>query len=293
MMFVLLQSGGATAQSFSQCDSFEKLTSDTVFLAPDTIKSIHIDTLYEYDEMKTVVQPKKKKADISFMCSPQVGVVASRMYPMYNKISVEALGTINGMICYNNLFVDIGIGASRGEQASLGFTRQYTTYHHYTDTLKTILDQYTEIKGKDTILVQVIRKTPVHKTDTLHSDTSFTHKNKYSNVQIPLMLGYCLKTRTTWLGMGIGPSLRITMAQSTNKGIVGDTTFIDESRYFKKLSIDAAAKIFIKQKLSRRIWANTSVSGTVPLNSNYQSYSKQFFRQSVSVTVGIEYYLRL
>lgn len=139
----------------------------------------------------------------------------------------------------------------------------------------------------------MIKKTYIPKTDTVLSDSTFSHKNQYWNIQIPIEFGYIYKSKKTWFGFGIGPCIRLIMTHSSNSVIIGDSSFVQEKNYLHNLVVDIGGMVFIKRKIKRNIWTTAYISGIVPLQSNYQNYNRNLFNQSLSLSLGLEYYLRL
>jgi hypothetical protein len=289
----LFQSFFGKAQTMTSPDSILQEAFDTVYIAPDTIKSTRVDTVFEYIEEATTPRVIKKRPVIAMMFGPQAGVGISRMYPMYNKTSVTGMAGFSGTFLYNNWFAQFNVSAASAENASIHYSRHYTNYHHWTDTIKTVLDEYSEIIGKDTVHTQIIKRTILFKTDTLLSDSTFSHKNSYWQMQIPIEFGYVYKTRKTWLGFCVGPSLRLLFSQSSNKVIIGDSSFVNEKSYFKKMTIDFSGELFVKQKMSKHLWTTVNISGTWAFQSNYRNYKRQYFQPSIFLSLGIEYFLKL
>jgi len=289
----LLQSFCGQAQSMTSPDNILQEAFDTVYIAPDTIKSTRVDTVFEYIEEATTPRVIKKRPAIAMMFGPQAGVGISRMYPMYNKTSVTGMAGFSGTFLYNKWFAQFNVSASSAENASIHYSRHYTNYHHWTDTIKTVLDEYSEIIGKDTVRTQVIKRTILPKTDTLLSDSTFSHKNSYWQMQIPIEFGYVYKTRKTWIGFGVGPSLRLLFANLSNKVIIADSSFVAEKSYFKKMSIDFSGELFIKQKMSKHLWTTATISGSWSFQSHYRNYTTQYFQPSLFLSLGIEYFLKL
>jgi len=293
VMIGFLSPFNVISQTIVLPDSISTEIYDTVYIAPDTIKSVRIDTVFEYIEEAQTPRVIKKRPNLAMMFEPQFGIGISKMYPMYNKIAVNGLGGFGMSFMYNNLFANISILANTVEENQIAYSRHYTNYRHWTDTIKTVIDEYTEIIGKDTIRTQVIKKTFIPKTDTLNSDSTFSNKNRYWNLQIPLLFGYNFKFNKTWIGVAVGPSLRLLFANTSNKVIVGDTTFVDESLYFKKITIDLSGKVFVKQKLTKKLWTTGTVFVDYDLRSNFQNYTTNLYRSNVCFTFGLEYFFNL
>ena len=291
-LLILLQLG-MQAQTSLHSGGTQSEMLDTVYIAPDTIKSVRVDTVFEYIDEKTPLKLQKKQPAIAIMCGPQIGVDISRMYPLYSKTSILGIAGFNGMFVYNTLFLNVGVSVVTNQTANIHYSKHYTDFHHWTDTVKTVLDEYIEIIGSDTIRTQVIKKTYIPKTDTVLSDSTFSHKNSYWNIQIPIEFGYSYKTKKTWFGFGIGPCIRLIMANSSNRVISGDTSFVQEKNYLQKLVVDIAGMVFIKRNIKRNMWTTAYLSGIVPLQSNYHDYNKNVFNQSLSLSLGLEYYLSL
>lgn len=83
------------------------------------------------------------------------------------------------------------------------------------------------------------------------------------------------------------------MTHSSNSVIIGDSSFVQEKNYLHNLVVDIGGMVFIKRKIKRNIWTTAYISGIVPLQSNYQNYNRNLFNQSLSLSLGLEYYLRL
>ena len=289
----LLQTISGQAQSVAIPDSSQSEIFDTVYIAPDTIKSVRVDTVFEYIEEATTPIKIRKRPKMALMFGSNVGLNMAKMYPMFNKLDLTQTVGINGMFMYNNLFADISILASTKESSNLEYNRHYTSLHHWTDTVKTVIDEYLEIIGKDTIKTFVYKISYIPKTDTLHSDSTFKHTNYYRNIHIPVLFGYMYKTAKTYIGIAFGPDFRIMFANSLNKVIFGDSSFVTESSYFKKLTVDFSGKLFVKQAVFKKLWTSFSMMGNWPLQSNYHDYTKELFHPSIFVTVGLEYYFKL
>jgi len=295
---ILIQSNCAKAQSFMYPDSSNKERLDTIFIAPDTIKTTRIDTVFEYFDDVPRTLPKtipihKKTPEIGINLGMQAGLDITRLFPMYNTTSIQKMIGVQGMGFYNSIFLQISLNAFSGFSTSNSITKQYTKIHNWTDTIKTVIDEYIEIIGKDTIKTQVIKKTLFPKSDTLHSDSVFSHKNSYSIIDIPIVFGYLFKMKKTILGIGIGPDIRITLANTTNMVSIGDTSFVKESRYFKKSTLAIATMLVLKQQIMKKIWLSGGMNGIIPIESNYQSFNKTLFQTNLTFFLGIDYFFRI
>jgi hypothetical protein len=271
---------------------------DTIFIAPDTIKTIRIDTVFEYFDDVPIVLPKaipkpKKTPETGIYLGMNVGYDITRLFPMYNTTTQQKMIGVQGLGFYNSLFLQIALNAYSGFSTSNAITKQYTKIHNWTDTIKTILDQYIEIIGKDTIKTQVIKKTLIPKSDTSHSDSVFSHKNYYSTIDIPIVFGYLFKMKKTIIGVGIGPDLRITLEHTSNMVTIGDTSFVKESSYFKKSTIAITTMLVLKQQVMKKIWLTAGMNGIIPIESNYQHFNENLFQTNLSFYLGIDYFFRL
>src|ERR1035437_7476517 len=202
LLRLLILSKSAHSQTIALPDSSKIERYDTVYEAPDTIKSTRVDTIFEYYEETPTVIHKKVKDPLDYMIEPILGFGLTRIYPQYSKNAVVTMAGIQALCNYKNVFLSASIQTFSQITGSVSFTKQYTSYRKWIDTIKTVLDEYIQIIGKDTIKTQVIKKTYISKTDTTHRDTVFTHKNSYSTIQIPLLLGYLFKMKKTWISLG-------------------------------------------------------------------------------------------
>jgi len=291
IIVLLMQTLCTTAQTTNNSDSI--ITAyDTVYYNPDTIKTTRVDTVFEYIEEAPKDTFTRKAADICFLVGSQIGFGISHLSPLYNKSSIIAVTNLQGMYVYNHLFANFGIGMSTTEKARLQYSKRYNSLHHWIDTIKTVQDSYIEIIGKDTFQRQSIKITYLPKTDTIHSDTIYSHKNGYRFINIPIVCGYIFKNKKTWYGFGIGPNVRLTLIDATNKLIIGDSSFVSEKLYIKKISIDINGILFVKRKISNNIWANVQLNCSLPLASSNNGYNSKLYRQSYCLLVGFEYFFK-
>lgn len=291
LFILLLQPVCTKAQSIRNTDSV--ITAyDTVYYTPDTIKTTRIDTVFEYVEepSKGIISIKAK--DICFLVGPHVGFGISHLSPIYNKTSLIGVMSLQGMYVYNHLFANLGIGMSTMENARIQYNRNFNSLHHWVDTIKTIKDTYIEIIGKDTFQRQSIKITLVPKTDTLNTDTVYSHKNEYRFVNIPIVCGYIFKKKKTWYGFGLGTNFRLMFIDASNKVVWGDSSFVSEKSYVKKISIDVNGILFVKHKISKKIWTSVQLSCTIPVTSSYDGYNSKLYRQSYCFLVGFEYFFK-
>jgi hypothetical protein len=295
LLHLLILSKSAHSQTIALPDSSRIERYDTVYEAPDTIKSTRVDTVFEYyEETPTIISTKAKaKVKLDYMIEPIAGFGLTRIYPQYSKNAIVTMAGIQALCNYKNVFLSASIQTYSQITGSVSFTKQYTSYRKWIDTIKTVLDEYIQIIGKDTIKTQVIKKTYIPKTDTTHSDTAYSHKNSYSTIQIPILIGYLYKMKKTWISLGVGPNVKITKENSLNKLVLGDSSFVSETSYFKKLTIDLAFALSIKQKIMKNIWLSSGISGSIALQSNLQSYNKALNQSTICLNVGINYYFRL
>lgn len=265
---------------------------DTVFLAPDTIINKNIVTIYVDEDDSTPVKNDKtigKKQRAELVLGPSSGLCYSMMSPLYGITSIVPVYNINALVIKRHFSLGASIMYSGKESASLSYTRHYSRTNSTTDTITRLLDEYIQIIGTDTVRYQVTKKECVSRTDTLRTDSSFTHRNKYSYVSIPLSIGWVHRGQSLMLGIAIGMQCRFPVGSYPNRLVSGDSTWVNEMPHARKMLFDAQGQVYAKYRLAKQLWLTSSVHGAYPLSNHFIKSHAFLYRTAFSALLGLEY----
>ena len=289
--FIFLWGLKCNAQNITPTDT---VYYDTVYYAPDTIKSVQIDTVYEYIEDEPVL-PKKNKPKVKLNLKSWTGI--------YSGIVLSNLkGVVDtNLIAFPGLYLGTGvasklfyISAGFGYQNRIAFqnsiNKKYTIINTTIDTIERVIDEYYEIIDGDTIKRQVIERTYISRSDTLHTDSVFKYKNYYSEMHIPIIFGMKFNSKKTIAGFGIGIDVSILKSNNNNKVIGENDTYIEEKPFFRSVAYGIISEMFIRRKLNKHLWANLNLRTSIPLQSNYGSYKSDLFISRTMLYAGLEYF---
>ena len=296
-LFFMYLTCGVTIRTNAQenpiTDSLSSLQEfDTVFLAPDTVKRTKIVTIYvEEDEPGTT--KNKNYSPYEFFIGSSGGSTISRMFPMYNKTSITPTGGFSFLMRRNNFYFQLGANINGKESSTCSLTKHFTTFHIYIDTVVTILDEFIQIIGTDTVTYKVVKKDAVEKTNTIQSDTTYRSRNEYYNIAVPLVVGWSVESPMYLLGLGIGAQTRFCIANKSNLLPIKDSGFVKEKLFSRTLQLDATIQLTGKVKISKSLWMNTTLTGAFPVTPFYKNYDIKLIRPSLTAMIGIDYFFKV
>lgn len=267
------------------------IQNDTIFLAPDTIRKTVIDTIYEYEEDAQTPIQHTKKDDRSMLIGGNIILDVNYFHPLYNKISPSIGAGFATSFSYNHWFIDADLFISTTQSVSPQYTTQFSNTVSWTDTIKTLIDNYYQIVKNDTIYTPIYKTNYIGRSKTIESDTTYTSQNRYTSFSLPIAIGYCIKKRKTWLGCGGGVQCKFTKNWNGNN-IVIDNRFENEDHFFRSISIGIHAKCFIKQKITRKWWLSATIFGATPLYSQYSLSTDKLLVTNWGISIGLQHFFR-
>jgi hypothetical protein len=260
---------------------------DTIFLAPDTIKTRRVVTVYVDEETPPPASRDKENKRISIFIGPAVGASLTRMLSLYNTTHLVPVAGFHTTITRQNMFADCGIFFSGKETASLSFSRQYISTRSRIDTVVVVLDEFVQIINNQVVKFQVTKKKTVTISDTSRIDSTFTARNSYSYATLPLVVGWCGEWQTVMVGAGIGCQLRLATGDRSNVLIGNDTSWIPAREQSKNVLIDMSCQAFTRYRVTRTLWLNLTAGASYPLASHYTA--TRMLRPALSTMMGIEF----
>ncbi len=278
-----------TFQLFSQnTTEYDTTLVDTVYLAPDTIKTTRTVIVYE-DEQPTPQTLKIKQPNL-YLANIGSGLQSSYIYPQYNKIGISSQSYLNFSVFHEKLFMQIGLQYNTTQTNKASLKKHFTTYNHYFDTTKIFLDEFTQIIGKDTIIDSAFKTVITPKTDTVHTDSTYFHQNRYQYISIPFIVGYCKKGRKDIYGVGIGVNCRHIMISESNKIARTDIEeFQHEKSVIRKWTFDGLLYGYYIKKIKKRLWFHINSFLAIPLLSEYKNYTKNMYQVQLGASIGLSY----
>ena len=261
---------------YAQTDTIVEV--DTVYLPPDTIKKVKTIIVYEDDNSPTKKPAYKRHVahmygmHIGMHAIPQTPIVSSFQYNYYRK----------------KMFVSFSIAFTSSYESTRSFEKQYFVKFERTDTIETVVDEFIQIVGTDTIKQQVYTYSYVNRTDSTSVDSLYTHTNEYRQISIPILIGYSKSKQKYMYSWGIGPQINWILASSSNKQIQ-NMSFIPESQNKSSISLDIVSYIQLKQKLSKKLWFCESVGISYPVYNSIFDFKR--LPVYSTIRLGIEYRL--
>lgn len=261
---------------YAQTDTIVEV--DTVYLPPDTIKKVKTIIVYEEED-----SPSKKPAykrhiahmygmHIGMHAIPQTPIVSSFQYNYYRK----------------KMYASFSVSYCSRYDVKHSFGKTFTEYSHYTDTIETLVDEFIQIIGTDTIKQQVYSYSYIDRIDSTSLDSLYTHTNVYRQISVPILIGFSKSKQKYMYSWGIGPQINWILASSSNKQIQ-NMSFIPESQNRSSISLDIVSYIQLKQKLSKKLWFCESVGISYPVYNTIFDFKR--LPVYSTIRLGIEYRL--
>lgn len=263
---------------FAQTDTIVEI--DTVYLPPDTIKKVRTIIVYEDDNSKP--STKKKRNQIAHMYGIHMGLTAIQQTPFLGALQYSYVRNtlcISGLAQYQSKYNN-----------TISYNYTYTTYTNRIDTIRTLVDEFIQIIGDDTITHPVYTYTYIHKKDSIEQDKVRIATNTYRHIQIPIVIGYCKSTRKYLYAIGAGAQFRFILPSSSNTYVL-QSDFVPEINHIQKFNIDVVSYIQTKQKISKHMWFCQSISASYPLRYDFTEQKKSVLRSQGNIMIGLEYRL--
>lgn len=263
--------------SYLQAQTDTLIQVDTVYLPADTIKKVHTVIVYEDEE------PTKKtnRKNVIYSFGPTVGINVNNLN--------SYIGGAQFTIINKKYFATISANYNSKYSYSQSYTKHFTRYNNYIDTVETLVDEYIQIIGTDTTHIPVYTYSYIPKTDTIKTDTNYSAKNSYSSLAFPITIGYCKKKSKYMYGISAGTQFRFLIPNQNNRFVLYDSLFVPEKPYVRKMNVDVILQGIASQKLTKKIWITESCNVFFPLLNDYSDNKTKIFKVQSSILLGVKY----
>jgi len=243
----------------------------------------------EDEESSSSNQSSKDNKPVYYFIGPHSGVDFSYIYSQFNSFNISSKSGICLSVLQDPFFIQTGINYSFQERAKLNLLKHFESPYTFTDSTMIIISEFSQIIGNDTVVTQVYEPEYFENYDTIYSDTIYSHKNYYTNITIPISIGYSKTKRTYMFGVDIGVQCKFLVGNNSNKFPIENKEFANENAYLKPIIFEGIINAVARQKITRKIWLKETCSISIPLMNNYNTSNCKIYRSNFFASIGLEY----